>query len=160
MNAEIMLQLIIKRMKKIILFLLAFAAIKSFGQTDEQKVLDRVKQLNTAIFINRDSAALEGLMADKVTYGHSSAKIENRSEMIAGAIHSPSTYKNFMMDSATVFFWRKEYSSCSPCVKGYFGWYAGKRIALAFKCITGLGDAKKSMEADGKTSGETLKKLV
>ena len=91
-------------MKKIILFLLAFAAIKSFAQTDEQKVLDRVKQLNTAIFINRDSVALEGLMADKVTYGHSSAKIENRSEMIAGAIHSPSTYKNFMMDSATVFF--------------------------------------------------------
>jgi len=104
MNAEIMLQLIIKHMKKIILFLLAFAAIKSFAQTDEQKVLDRVKQLNTAIFINRDSVALEGLMADKVTYGHSSAKIENRSEMIAGAIHSPSTYKNFMMDSATVFF--------------------------------------------------------
>ena len=99
-----MLQLIIKRMKKIILFLLAFAAIKSFGQTDEQKVLDRVNQLNTAIFINRDSVALEGLMADKVTYGHSSAKIENRSEMIAGAIHSPSTFKNFMMDSATVFF--------------------------------------------------------
>ena len=104
MNAEIMLQLTIKRMKKIILFLLAFAAIKSFGQTDEQKVLDRVNQLNTAIFINRDSVALEGLMADKVTYGHSSAKIENRSEMIAGAIHSPSTFKNFMMDSATVFF--------------------------------------------------------
>jgi len=99
-----MLQLTIKRMKKIILFLLAFAAIKSFGQTDEQKVLDRVNQLNTAIFINRDSVALEGLMADKVTYGHSSAKIENRSEMIAGAIHSPSTFKNFMMDSATVFF--------------------------------------------------------
>jgi len=104
MNAEIMLQLTIKCMKKIILFLLAFAAIKSFGQTDEQKVLDRVKQLNAAIFINRDSLALEALMADKVTYGHSSAKIENRSEMIAGAVHSPSTFKNFMMDSATVFF--------------------------------------------------------
>jgi hypothetical protein len=99
-----MLQLTIKYMKKIILFLLAFVAIKSFGQTDEQKILDRVKQLNAAIFINRDSVALEGLMADKVTYGHSSAKIENRSEMIAGAIHSPSTYKNFMMDSAAVFF--------------------------------------------------------
>ena len=99
-----MLQLTIKLMKKIILFLLAFAAIKSFAQTDEQKVLDRVKQLNTAIFINKDSVALEGLMADKVTYGHSSAKIENRFEMIVGAVHSPSTYKNFMMDSATVFF--------------------------------------------------------
>ena len=91
-------------MKKLFVVLFLALTIHSFGQTDEQKVLDRVKQLNTAIFINRDSVALEGLMADKVTYGHSSAKIENRSEMIAGAIHSPSTFKNFMMDSATVFF--------------------------------------------------------
>jgi len=91
-------------MKKLFVVLFLALTIHSFGQTDEQKVLERVKQLNTAIFINRDSVALEGLMADKVTYGHSSAKIENRSEMIAGAIHSPSTFKNFMMDSATVFF--------------------------------------------------------
>src|SRR6266496_6708820 len=99
-----MLQLTIKHMKKIILFFLTFVAIRSFAQTDEQKVLDRVKQLNTAIFINKDSVALEGLMADKVTYGHSSGKIENRSEMISGAVHGPATYKNFVMDSATVFF--------------------------------------------------------
>ena len=104
MNAGTMQQLIIKYMKRIILFLLAFVAIKSFAQTDEQDVLNRVKQLNTAIFINKDSVALEGLLADKVTYGHSSAKIENRSEMISGAVHGPATYKNFMMDSATVFF--------------------------------------------------------
>ena len=91
-------------MKKIILFLFVFASIQSYAQTNEQKVLDRVKQLNTAIFINKDSVALEGLMAEKVTYGHSGGKIENRPEMISGAVHSPSTYKNFMMDSATIFF--------------------------------------------------------
>jgi hypothetical protein len=104
MNAEIMQQLTIKNMKKVFLFLFLAIAIQSSAQTDEQKVLERVKQLNDAIFANKDSAALEGLLADKVTYGHSSGKIENRSEMIHGAITSPGTYSNFMMDSASVFF--------------------------------------------------------
>jgi hypothetical protein len=104
MNAETRRQLTIKHMKKLFLFFFLAVAINSSAQTDEQKVLDRVKQLNTAIFINKDSVALDGLMADKVTYGHSGGKIENRPEMISGAVHSPSTYKNFMMDSATVFF--------------------------------------------------------
>ena len=91
-------------MKKLFLVLFIASTIQSFGQTEEQKVLERVKQLNTAIFINKDSLALEGLMADKVTYGHSAGKIENRSEMISAAIHSPSTYKNLMMESPSVFF--------------------------------------------------------
>jgi Domain of unknown function (DUF4440) len=104
MNAGTMQQLTIKHMKKIILFLFLAIGIQSLAQTDEQKVLDRVKQLNDAIFINKDSVALEGLLADKVTYGHSGGKVENRSEMIHGAITSPSSYSNFMMDSASVFF--------------------------------------------------------
>jgi ketosteroid isomerase-like protein len=104
MNAGTMLQLTIKNMKKLFVILLLALVINSSAQTDEQKVLDRVKQLNTAIFINKDSAALEGLMADKVTYGHSNGKLENRQEMIHGAITSPNTYSDFMMDSASVFF--------------------------------------------------------
>jgi hypothetical protein len=75
--------------------------------------------LNDAIFIKKDSVALDGLMAEKVTYGHSSGKIENRPEMIAGAIHSPSTYKNFVMDSAAFFL--KERIRCSAaCAKSNF----------------------------------------
>ena len=97
-------QLITKDMKKLFLFLFLAIAIHSLAQNDEHKVLDRVKQLNDAIFMNKDSVELDGLMADKVTYGHSGGKVENRSEMISGAVHSPSTYKNFAMDSATVFF--------------------------------------------------------
>src|SRR5260221_294828 len=103
MNAEIMQQLTIKHMKKIFLFLFLAIAIQSLAQTNEQKVLDRVKQLNAAIFINKDSVALEKLLADKVTYGHSGGKVENRSEMIHGAITNPGTYSNFMMDSAAGF---------------------------------------------------------
>ncbi len=104
MNAEKMQQLIIKNMKKLFVFLFLALTIHSSAQTDEQKVLQRVKQLNDAIFINKDSVALEGLLADKVTYGHSGGKVENRAEMIHGAISNPGTYSNFVMDSASVFF--------------------------------------------------------
>ena len=72
-------------MKNLFLFLFLALTIQSSAQTDEQQVLQRVKQLNDAIFGVKDSVALEGLMADKVTYGHSTGKIETRQEMIHGA---------------------------------------------------------------------------
>ena len=91
--------------KNILLSLLLLVAIKSFSQSsNEEKVLQRVKQLNDAIFMNKDSMALEGLMADKVTYGHSNGKLEDRKMMISDAVNSKQTYTNFVMDSATVFF--------------------------------------------------------
>ena len=94
-------------MKKLILFLLLVSTIQSFGQTEEEKVLQRVNKLNDAIFKAKDSVALEGLLAGKVTYGHSTGKIENRKEMIHGAISNPGSYSNIVMDSASVFFENK-----------------------------------------------------
>jgi Domain of unknown function (DUF4440) len=91
-------------MKKVFVFFFLALTVHSFAQTDEQKVLQRVKQLNDAIFVKKDSVALEGLLADKVTYGHSTGKIENRPEMIWGAMSHQGSYANFVMDSATVFF--------------------------------------------------------
>ena len=90
--------------KNILLSLLLLVAINSFSQSNEEKVLQRVKKLNDAIFMNKDSMALEGLMADKVTYGHSTGKVEDRKMMISDAVNSKQTYTNFVMDSATVFF--------------------------------------------------------
>ena len=104
MNAEIMPQLIIKNMKRLFVIPLLALVIHSYAQTGEQKVLQRVKQLNDAIFINKDSVALEGLLAFEISYGHSTGRLENRQEMIHGALTSPNIYSNFMMDSASVFF--------------------------------------------------------
>ena len=88
------------------LFIILFLAItfQSSAQTEEEKVLQRVTQLNNAIFGIKDSIALEGLLADKVSYGHSSGKIENRQEMIHGAVSNTGTYANFIMEGANVYF--------------------------------------------------------
>jgi hypothetical protein len=92
-------------MKKILfLSLLVLVVSNLVAQSTEEKVLQRVKELNTAIFSAKDSVALEGLLADKLTYGHSTGKIEDRPTMISGAVHSNQTYSDFVMDSASVFF--------------------------------------------------------
>ncbi|MES1214011.1 MAG: nuclear transport factor 2 family protein [Bacteroidota bacterium] len=91
-------------MKKLFVVLFLALSIHSYAQTDEQKVLQRVKQLNDAIFVVKDSVALESLMADKVTYGHSGGKIENRQEMIHGAISNTGSYSNVVLDGTTIYF--------------------------------------------------------
>ena len=94
-------------MKILFVFLFLVFAITSSAQTEEEKVLQRVTQLNNAIFGFKDSIALEGLLADKVSYGHSSGKIENRKEMIHGAVSNTGSYTNFVMEGATVYFENK-----------------------------------------------------
>jgi hypothetical protein len=91
-------------MKNFLLILSLVFVIQASGQTEEKNIWQRVKQLNEAIFIAKDSVALEGLLADKLTYGHSGGKIEDRREMIHGAVSSATTYNNFRMESPTVFF--------------------------------------------------------
>ena len=94
-------------MKNLFIILLLGITIQSSAQTEEEKVLQRVTQLNNAIFGVKDSIALEVLLAEKVSYGHSSGKIENRKEMIHGAISNPGSYANFIMEGASVYFENK-----------------------------------------------------
>lgn len=94
-------------MKKLIVVLLLGYTFQSFAQTKEEKVLQRIKQLNEAVFGVKDSVALENLLADKVTYGHSTGKIENRREMITAAVANTTRYADFKMEDAVVYFENK-----------------------------------------------------
>lgn len=76
--------------------------VNSFAQTKEQEVLKNVKELNEAVFITKNAAALEKLLDDKVTYGHSSGKVEEKSVMIRNAVSSTMTYPDFRIDSISV----------------------------------------------------------
>ncbi|GAC1443225.1 MAG: nuclear transport factor 2 family protein [Sediminibacterium sp.] len=95
-------------MKYILTIGLFFTGFAAFAQTGkEQEVLKRIEALNKAVFTDKDhrnSAVLEDLLSPKVTYGHSSGRIENKEVMIRHAMVSPTTYEGFKMDSATVFF--------------------------------------------------------
>ena len=66
---------------------------------DEKAVRDAVNKFNDAAH-KGDEAALKGMIADDLVYGHSTAKIENKAECVANLVK---TKPNFVMqDGATV----------------------------------------------------------
>lgn len=95
-------------MKKLITIFALFLAFAASAQTEREKaVLDNIAALNKAVFTDldkRDSATLDRLLSGKATYGHSSGLIENKQQMIRHAVSSPTTYGDFRMENATVFF--------------------------------------------------------
>jgi hypothetical protein len=81
---------------------LLLVSASSFAQKDEQQIMNKIKALNKAIFEQRDSVVLYGLLHDKLSYGHSGGSVENKSLMIHKAMISPTTYQDFRMENASV----------------------------------------------------------
>jgi hypothetical protein len=80
-------------MKKILVLLFCLISVASFAQYKSVKqVSDKAIELHKAIFIDKDSLALESLLSYEVNYGHSGGKVENRKEVIDNASHNKSTY--------------------------------------------------------------------
>lgn len=93
-------------MKKILAFVLSlmlgFAVNAQSG--DETAIAAKVETLNKAIFVNKDIAALETLLASEITYGHSGGKIETRAEMIKGVMDDTKTYSDVKTEVGTILF--------------------------------------------------------
>ena len=87
-------------MKKLLFILfLSFCTSIAFGQTGkEAEVWTKVEALNKAIFETKDSAAIQDLVAENVTYGHSTGLIENKSVMLHNAVSAPDVYKNLSLE--------------------------------------------------------------
>lgn len=67
------------------------------GNSIAQPVNDfqqKIVQFNNAVFVAKDSIALENLLAKVVNYGHSGGLVEDRKAMIIGALANKSTYSN------------------------------------------------------------------
>jgi hypothetical protein len=80
-------------MKIIITILFAFFFTVGLAQYKPIKqVSDKALELHKAIFIDKDSVALEHLLSYEVNYGHSGGKVENKKEVIDNASHNISTY--------------------------------------------------------------------
>ena len=85
-------------MKKILTYLFLILPFLAVAQNrNEMAVLGGTRNLQNAIFKNRDSATIENLFAGEVSYGHSGGKIENRQEAIRNILKNTSTYSGVEM---------------------------------------------------------------
>ncbi len=87
-------------MKKLFATLsISFFALSVFCQSGKDaEVWARVEALNKAIFEDKDSAAIEDLVNNAVTYGHSTGIIENKPAMVHTSVSSTDVYKNILQE--------------------------------------------------------------
>jgi hypothetical protein len=74
----------------------------TFAQSKEAKVWERVEALTKAVFETKDSAALQDLVSDKVTYGHSGGNLEDKKTMVQKAAASKTEYKNRSFEKVSI----------------------------------------------------------
>ena len=100
-------------MKKIIYLsiLLVFSGLIVSAQTsknskkdngDIEKVALAINNLSQAM-VNRDSTALHNLMMEKLSYGHSSGKIENKQEFIDEVVNGDFDFISIDTEEQTIF---------------------------------------------------------
>ena len=78
-----------------IILLLFSLAVTSNAQSDEQKeqVMMKMLSLKNAL-LGKDSVALSSLLADDVTYGHSSGLIQTKAQLIRDVVSGFQDYKS------------------------------------------------------------------
>ncbi len=94
-------------MKTSALLISLFLFFSAFAQNKEEiAVLANARLLNNAVFVQKDSLVLSRLFSDKLSYGHSGGKVENRSEAISGILSNQSVYTAVSLSETTV--WMEE----------------------------------------------------
>ena len=91
-------------MKKLLIILLVcFSGVVATAQKGKDtKIEDKVQALNKAIFVKKDSVALENLLGKEIIYGHSGGKVETRQEMIKNALANASNYSDVKTEITNV----------------------------------------------------------
>jgi hypothetical protein len=82
-----------KLLLSIALILSSVLSIQAQTKQEEQLAL-RVKEFNQAI-INTDANALGSMVADELSYGHSSGAIQDKAEFIKKVLEGPTFFKSF-----------------------------------------------------------------
>lgn len=70
----------------------AFSGTAAFAQKNEKGVAEAVERLRKAM-IDPTEAELSALVSDKLTYGHSGGKIEDKAEFIRALVSNESDFK-------------------------------------------------------------------
>lgn len=87
-------------MKKFsILLLWCFISTALFAQSSkEEKVWQQVEALSKAVFETKDSMAMQDLVSNGLTYGHSGGNLEDKPTMVHKAAISKTIYKNSSLE--------------------------------------------------------------
>src|SRR5436309_15167247 len=87
-------------MKKVpFILLLSVCTSIVFSQSgNDADVWAKVEALNKAIFETKDSATIQALVAENVTYGHSTGLLENKPVMLHNAVNSAESYSNLSLE--------------------------------------------------------------
>lgn len=89
-------------MKKLIIICAFFIPFIMKAQSkDQQRVADRVEQLRQAM-INGDRTALENLVADKLSYGHSGGHIDDKKEFVEKLASGTSDFVTIDLTEQTI----------------------------------------------------------
>jgi Domain of unknown function (DUF4440) len=68
----------------------------------EQLVISRCKELNTAVFENKDATALGALLAKLITYGHSNGNIHGRQQTLDTVAADKTIYSDIKFENPTI----------------------------------------------------------
>jgi hypothetical protein len=83
-------------------FLMALLSISAVAQTKaEQEVAAAVESLRKAM-INPDQTVLESLTSEKLSYGHSSGKIEDRTSFVNTLVSGQSDFLDITLSDQTI----------------------------------------------------------
>ena len=83
------------------LTILSLTRTDTIAQMNEQSVSDAVEKLRKAM-IDPTVAQLQTLASDKLSYGHSSGKIENKAEFIRALVSNESDFKTIDLTDQTI----------------------------------------------------------
>ena len=92
-----------KLLSLLILFFTLLTGIQTVAaqSNDEAAVAQAVESLRKAMFA-KDAKQFEALISENVSYGHSSARIENKKEFITAALANKSVMKSLAFTDQTI----------------------------------------------------------
>ncbi len=85
----------------VLLVLMAFSPLAKAQPLAEQQVSDAVAKLTKAM-IDADKVALENLTSDKLSYGHSSGRIEDKHMFVENIVNGKSDFVNIDLGEQTI----------------------------------------------------------
>ena len=91
--------------QSLFILLISLFTTTLFAQNKEEaKLLEKVEALTNALFVTKDSTVIANLVNSKVSYGHSSGAIEDKTTMVHNAVANKTLYNDFAIEDMNISF--------------------------------------------------------